>query len=187
MSSCSDAHRTADPAQCVVDTVTQELLDDVLFGIGEDALTPLLESSPISEQLNTASTNNTSYTNFDVDILSGLCPEDLNFSLSSSSDAASRSLSAGGCTEVPGSPGSTTPRRSVGFVRSSELLSEANHVSKKPKLNSASESESFYGLPLKVKECFKEFRGIKELYGESPLFLFHYHIEFPPQTGNTSV
>ncbi len=157
--------------------VTDKMLDDVLFG-SEPAvvkscclsghpsvLTPVLESSPIPcPPLGKCTTrkliNETS--EFDQDILFGLCPEDLNFSLNTSNiSECAKTLTAG--TEDKKEEGlnkSIDGITRTQFIKSSALLSN-----KATEVNTTSDRGTFYGLPLRVKECYEEFRGIKQLYG----------------------
>ena len=58
-----------------------------------------------------------------------------------------------------------TSFQGTGFVKSSELLDSKLTV-QSPLNDASTKVETFYGLPLKVKEYFEEYRGIKQLYGE---------------------
>ena len=171
--------------------VTDKMLDDALFGSEpavvelcgqsghQNVLTPVLESSPISPQgkcmtrklINEAD-------EFDEDILAGLCPEDLNFSLNISNiSECAKTLTASTGNEnerilkgLNKSADDITRTTEIQFIKSSELLSKKQI--KTTEVNTTSDHRTFYGLPLRVKECYEEFRGIKQLYGVTSLIIW---------------
>ena len=83
------------------------------------------------------------------DVLFGLCPEDLSFSFHTTSHE--QTLSPIHLPELPKICSSK-----------SELAAQVARWSSPGETHT---TETFFGLPMKVKECLKEYHNIDQLYG----------------------
>ena len=105
------------------------------------------------------------------DMLFGLCPEDFSLNLSTSYD---RVLSSPNTAQlVCHQTASSTSKYMYGdkLVQKCEssscgLTLQLTAVESDSKPLYSYDPETFFGLPIKVKECLKEHRNIEQLYGE---------------------
>lgn len=91
------------------------------------------------------------------DVLFGLCPEDLSFSFHTSHD---QTLSPSILPE----PRTCNESNLVNAVTADWSSLGETHLQS---------TGTFFGLPMKVKECLKEYRKIDQLYGNYTIYCLH--------------
>ena len=132
-------------------------------GISDDTLSVIVNDNEMTE-----------------DLLLGLCPEDLSFSFHNNSSISHETFVkrtgiteiSSGCSKQVMKTGITVSPYIKKEVSSQHYIKEASTevvLNKDVKHLSVSSSfypsGTFYGLPMKVLECLKEYHGISKLYG----------------------
>lgn len=140
-----------------------------------DCLTPAqqchtLHSSPLAthEHMETTPLNLLEFE--EEDLLSGICPEDLSFSLNTSASIVNTSLTAA-LPSLP-SPPDVEQGQVVNFIPDSP-----------PPRGPREEGGTLFGLPETVRSLLEEHRGVRSLYGQWKCAVEAVHELFPVQSG----